>query len=69
MPVDLPKVVARGVDTLVLNVYYYDGQHKPCKRDLPLALKELLAKNCWIAGNRRRLWPRNLSRSQPRLKV
>ena len=39
---DLPKVVARGVDTLVLNVYYYDGQHKPCKRDLPLALKEQL---------------------------
>src|SRR5579871_2445935 len=37
-----PRLVGRGIDTLVLNVYYRDGQHKPCKRDLPQALKEQL---------------------------
>src|SRR5258708_31628144 len=42
MPVNIPSVVARGVDTLVLNVSYYDGHHKPCKRDLPHDLKEQL---------------------------
>ncbi len=42
MPVHIPSVVARGVDTLVLNVSYYDRQHKPCKRDLPHDLKEQL---------------------------
>ena len=37
-----PLVVGRGVDTLVLNVYFRDGQHKPCKRELPHELKEQL---------------------------
>ncbi|MFL5626624.1 MAG: hypothetical protein ACJ788_13640 [Ktedonobacteraceae bacterium] len=37
-----PLLVARGVDTLVLNVSYYDAQHNPCKRDLPADLKEQL---------------------------
>ena len=37
-----PLIVGRGVDTLVLNVYFRDGQHKPCKRDLPHELKEQL---------------------------
>src|SRR5437868_11718775 len=44
MPMDTskPLVVGRGVDTLVLNVYYRDGQHKPCKREIPHELKEQL---------------------------
>ncbi|MGI9057115.1 MAG: hypothetical protein ACR2H5_00870 [Ktedonobacteraceae bacterium] len=37
-----PLLVGRGVDTLVLNVSYRDGRHKPCKRDLPQAIKEQL---------------------------
>src|SRR5256886_3452647 len=37
-----PLVVGRGVDTLVLNVYFRDGQHKPCKREIPHELKEQL---------------------------
>lgn len=36
------RLVGRGIDTLVLNVSYRDSQHHPCKRDLPLALKEQL---------------------------
>src|SRR5947209_4800987 len=37
-----PLVVGRGVDTLVLNVYFRGGQHKPCKREIPHELKEQL---------------------------
>jgi len=37
-----PMIVGRGVDTLVLNISYRDGQHKPCKRELPHNLKEQL---------------------------
>jgi hypothetical protein len=37
-----PLIVGRGVDTLVLNVYFRDGQHKPCKREIPHELKEQL---------------------------
>src|SRR5438105_1724957 len=42
------KLVGRGVDTLLLNVYYMDEQGKPLKRDLSNALVERL--DVWKQG-------------------
>src|SRR6266567_3711058 len=42
------KLVARGVDTLLLNVYYMDEQERPVKRDLSYALVERL--DAWKQG-------------------
>ena len=35
-----PKIVAHGVDTLVLNIYYRNAAGKPCKEDIPHEMKE-----------------------------
>ncbi|HEY6407965.1 MAG TPA: hypothetical protein VIY29_10905, partial [Ktedonobacteraceae bacterium] len=37
-----PQIVAHGVDTLSLNVYYRNAAGKPCKEDIPPELKEQL---------------------------
>src|SRR6266566_7358875 len=42
------KLVGRGVDTLLLNVYYLDEQEHPVKRDLSYALVERL--DSWKQG-------------------
>ncbi len=48
MGMSVVKLVGRGVDTLLLNVYYMDEQGKPLKRDLSNALVERL--DVWKQG-------------------
>ena len=48
MDMSAVKLVSRGVDTLLLNVYYMDEQGKSIKRDLASELAERLG--IWKQG-------------------